>query len=195
MLKNLLVYRFLIVNLLAVLAGIFAGDRGWIQPLYGNDFTYLTSIISVLFVVCWATTFRRVCHTGCELNLMKKDGGGFIEYMTKGTIAKTWAKVDWLQDVTGWLVGLGLLGTIIGFTYALSGVNEAALGTARGVSDAIGPLMEGMRVALNTTIVGAIFSTWNDVNQRMLRTAMSCMIADCVDGGHAHSVEGWHGRR
>ena len=178
MLRNLLVYRFLIVNLLAVLAGIVAGDRGWIQPLYGNDFTYITSIITLLFVACWATTFRRICRVGEALNCIKKNGGW---HMPAGAVAKAWAKVEWLRDVTGWLVGFGLLGTIIGFTYALSGVNEASLGSARGVSDAIGPLMDGMRVALNTTIVGAIFSTWNDVNQRMLRTAMSCMIADCTD--------------
>ncbi len=182
MLKNLLVYRFLLVNLLAVLAGVFAADRGWIQPLYGNDFTYITSIISVLFVASWATTFRRVCRVAGELNSFKKDAPW---HMPTGAINKTWAKVEWLRDVTGWLVGLGLLGTIIGFTYALSGVNESALGSARGVSDAIGPLMEGMRVALNTTIAGAIFSTWNDINQRMLRTAMSCMIADCVDAPRA----------
>ncbi len=178
MLKNLLVYRFLIVNLLAVLAGIVAGDRGWLQPLYGNDFTYLTSIITLLFAASWATTFRRVISVGYELNRIKEQGGW---HMQAGVISKTWAKLEWLRDVTGWLVGLGLLGTIIGFTYALSGVNEVSLGSARGVSDAIGPLMDGMRVALNTTIVGAIFSTWNDVNQRMLRTAVSCMIADCSD--------------
>ena len=101
--------------------------------------------------------------------------------MPPGAVSKVWAKVEWLRDVTGWLVGLGLLGTIIGFSYALSGVNEMSLGSARGGSDAIGPLMDGMRVALNTTIAGAIFSTWNDINQRMLRTAMSCMIGDCID--------------
>ncbi len=178
MLRNLLVYRFLIVNLLAVLAGIFAADRGWLQPLYANDFTYITSIISVLFITCWATTFRRICHVGYELNRIKNDGGW---HMQPGAINKAWAKVAWLDDVSGWLVDLGLLGTIIGFSYALSGVNESSLSSARGVSDAIGPLMDGMRVALNTTIAGAIFSTWNKINQRMLRTAMSCMIADCID--------------
>ncbi len=178
MLKNLLVYRFLLVNLLAVLAGTYAFDRGWLQPLYENDFTYITSIIALLFAASWATTFRRVCRTGQELNGYKETGRW---YMAEGERSKRWAKVEWLRDVTGWLVGLGLLGTIIGFTYALSGVNELSLGSAGGVSDAIGPLMDGMRVALNTTIAGAIFSTWNDVNQRMLRTAMSCMIADCTD--------------
>ncbi len=101
--------------------------------------------------------------------------------MPEGAISKYWAKVEWLRDVSYILVGLGLLGTIIGFSYSLSGVNEASLGSARGVSDAIGPLMDGMRIALNTTIVGAIFSMWNDINQRMLRTAMTCRIADCVD--------------
>ena len=178
MLRNLLIYRFLIVNLLAVLAGIVAGDRGWIQPLYGNDFTYLTSITTALFAVCWATTFRRVLGVSQQMNAAKKAGHW---YLKPGAVDKAWAKVAWLGDVSGWLVGLGLLGTIIGFSYALSGVNTASLGSAGGVSDAIGPLMEGMRVALNTTIIGAIFSTWNEVNQRMLRTAMSCYIADCID--------------
>lgn len=101
--------------------------------------------------------------------------------MKPGAVDKVWAKVAWLGDVSDWLVGLGLLGTIIGFSYALSGVDESSLSSARGVSDAIGPLMEGMRIALNTTIAGAIFSTWNQVNQRILRTAMSCLIADCLD--------------
>lgn len=180
MLKNLLIYRFLLVNLLAVLAGIFAFDRGWIQPLYANDFTYLTSVIAVLFVICWATTFRRVIGIAQQLNKIKKTGAW---YMKQGANEKVWAKISWLKDVSGWLVGLGLLGTIIGFSYALSGVNEVSLGSARGVSDAIGPLMEGMRVALNTTIAGAIFSTWNEVNQRIMRTATTCWLADCNDGG------------
>ncbi len=178
MLNNLLIYRFLLINLLAVLAGALAFDRGWLVPLYANDFTYLTSVIAILFVTCWATTFCRILRVGYELNRIKKDGGWHI---SPGTVDKTWAKVAWLRDVSGWLVGLGLLGTIIGFSYALSGVNEVSLGSARGVSDAIGPLMDGMRVALNTTIVGAVFSMWNEINQRILRTAMACMIADCVD--------------
>ncbi len=178
MLKNLLVYRFLIVNLLAVLAGIVAFDRGWIAPLYGNDFTYLTSITTALFATCWVTTFRRVIGVAQQMNAAKEAG---VWYLKRGAANKSWAKIAWLKDVSGWLVSLGLLGTIIGFSYALSGVTETSLGSARGVSDAIGPLMEGMRVALNTTIVGAIFSTWNEVNQRMLNTAMSCYIEDCED--------------
>lgn len=179
MLNNLLIYRFLIINLLAILGGVIAWDRGWIQYIYGNDFTYLTLGISGLFLISWLTTLRRIVRVGAELNERKREGRGRI--ISKPDASKTWAKVEWLRDVSNWLLGLGLLGTIIGFTYALSGVNNDSLATAQGVSNAIGPLMDGMRVALNTTIAGSIFGMWNDVNQRMLRTAMTCLIADCEE--------------
>lgn len=175
MLHNLLIYRFLIINLLAVLGGVIAWDRGWIQQIYNNDFTYLTWGITGLFIMSWSTTLRRIVQTGTELNMGKRIGPKTIR---EHEASKIWAKVEWLRDVSNWLLGLGLLGTIIGFTYALSGVNSDSLATAEGVSNAIGPLMEGMRVALNTTIAGSIFGMWNDVNQRILRTAMTCMIAD-----------------
>lgn len=178
MLRNLLIYRFLIINLLAVLGGMIAWDRGWVQQIYGNDFTYITWGITGLFITSWCTTWRRIVRVGTELNLLKREGPRII---AKAIAYKSWAKIDWLRDVSSWLVGLGLLGTIIGFTHALSGVNSDSLATAEGVSNAIGPLMDGMRVALNTTIAGTIFGMWNDVNQRMLRTAMTCLIADCED--------------
>ncbi len=175
MLHNLLIYRFLIINLLALLGGMIAWDRGWLLPIYANDFTYITFGISGLFIVSWLTTFRRIIRVATELNLAKVS----VRVINKPIARKAWAKIEWLRDVNNWLVGLGLLGTIIGFKYALSGVDSGSLATAEGVSNAIGPLMEGMRIALNTTIAGSIFCMWNEVNQRMLRTGMTCLIADC----------------
>lgn len=175
MLRNLLIYRFLIINLLALLGGFIAWDRGWIQSIYLNDFTYITWAITGLFVVTWLTTLRRVFGIGNTLNMIKIKR---LWIINKSQEDKAWAKVKWLRDASGWLVGLGLLGTIIGFSHSLTGVDSGSLATSEGVSGAIGPLMEGMRVALNTTIAGSIFSMWNDVNQRMLRTAMTCAIAD-----------------
>jgi len=175
MLHNLLIYRFLIINLLAVLGGVIAWDRDWLQPIYANDFTYITWGITSLFIVSWLTTLRRIVRVGTELNLTKASP----RIIDKPVARKAWAKIAWLRDVNSWLVGLGLLGTIIGFKYALSGVDSSSLATAEGVSNAIGPLMEGMRVALNTTIAGSILSMWNEVNQRILRTGMTCLIEDC----------------
>jgi len=161
---------------------VIAYLAGLIEPLFLNDFTYITSMTTILFLVCWATTFRRIIGTSHSLNMVKswKDTKKAWT-ISKATEEKTWAKVAWLRDVSNWLVGLGLIGTIVGFRYALSGVETTSMGSAQGVSGAIGPLMAGMRIALNTTIVGAIFGMWNEVNQRMLRTALSCLLADCKE--------------
>lgn len=187
MLNGLLVYRFLLVNVLGIWGIVLAGMFGLIEPLFQDDFTYLTSITSVLFLTCWVATFKRVLSTSKILNNLKSQEFRLIQHSNVraskrvGFQEKLWAKVAWLSDVSQWLVGLGLIGTIIGFSFALSGVDESLLGSAQGVSQAIGPLMEGMRVALNTTIVGAILGMWNEVNQRMLKTAISCMLADGGD--------------
>ncbi len=176
MLKNLLIYRFLLLNLMVVLGGFVAWDRGWLEPIYANDFTYITWVVTGLFLATWLTTLRRVMQVGGFLNMIKEPGS--IYKLKKGSEKKAWAKVEWLRLSSTLLVGLGLLGTIIGFKYSLSGVDGISLATAEGVSNAIGPLMDGMRVALNTTIAGTIFGMWNDINQRMLRTAMTCLAAD-----------------
>lgn len=177
MLTNLLLFRFLIVNMIALLGLAIANTQGLIAPLFVNDFTYITSITTALFMIAWGTTLRRVSQVSRGLNRIKRKGA-YNSPQYKGTIDKMWAKLDWLTDTTAWLVGLGLIGTVVGFRYALSGIDPESLGDARGVQQALGPLMVGMKIALNTTIVGAILSIWNEVNQRMLHTAMTCMIAD-----------------
>lgn len=177
MMTNLLLYRFLIVNIIAILGLAVANNQGLIEPLFANDFTYITSMTTAPFVIAWIATLRKVIKVSSGLNRTKRQGA-YNSPQYQGTIDKLWAKVAWLTDASSWLVGLGLIGTIVGFRYALSGVDPNTLGDARGVSEALGPLMVGMKIALNTTIVGAILGTWNEVNQRMLRTAMTCMIAD-----------------
>jgi len=75
-------------------------------------------------------------------------------------------------------VTLGLLGTVIGFAMALSGIDAASLASPAGVQKVAGQLMAGMRIAINTTIVGAVFGLWLDVNRRMVRTATVSLAED-----------------
>jgi hypothetical protein len=57
-------------------------------------------------------------------------------------------------------VALGLLGTVIGFRVALSGVDPATAGDASAIQPMIGGLIDGMGTALSTTIVGLLVSLW-----------------------------------
>ena len=54
------------------------------------------------------------------------------------------------------LVFLGLVGTVIGFIVALSGVDPVTINIAKAVGPLVANLIQGMSIALYTTLVGAI---------------------------------------
>ena len=58
------------------------------------------------------------------------------------------------------LVAFGLLGTVIGFRIALSGVSPEAAGDAGAIQPMVASLIAGMGTALSTTIAGLIGSLW-----------------------------------
>lgn len=57
--------------------------------------------------------------------------------------------------VAGAMTGLGILGTFIGLSF---GLQSFSTGTADEISNSIGPLMDGIKVAFHTSIYGMVFS-------------------------------------
>ena len=171
---NLLAYRFILANLMAgsLMAGLWA--HGVIWPLFEQDSTYISHGIVALFIVAWFATARQVVRMSRLINLFKKHPTG-CGHRDK---IKALAKIAWLRDVSSWLVALGLMGTIIGLAVAISSINQSSLGSAGGAQTAVGQLMSGMRIAVNTTICGAVAALWNEVNVRMLWTAAEVYWTD-----------------
>ena len=85
--------------------------------------------------------------------------------------------------VANLLVFLGLIGTVIGFIVALSGVDPAASGSVQQVAPMVSSLIEGMGIALYTTLVGAVLHVWLIVNHRMLATGTLHLYNAIVDLG------------
>jgi len=177
MLTNLLVYRFVLVNICFGAGAVYAIAAGWAGQLYAGDTTHITFGITGLFTVAWAWTAREIVAVSVMLNHARD---GERPAATSAMRDKDMAKIEWLGQVCEWLVGLGLLGTVIGFGIALSGIDQQSLSSASGVSASVEVLMRGMRVALNTTIAGAIFGMWTEVNVRMLKTALTVYWADGI---------------
>jgi hypothetical protein len=172
MLKNLLLYRLAIFNLAGFAFAGWAWQLGYIEAIYAGDESRITLMITALFAVGLASAWVRAQKVSRLLNLSKENralvvpGGKLLE------------KAAHLDDVVNWLVTLGLLGTVIGFAMALSGVDAESLASPAGVQKVAGQLMAGMRIAINTTIVGAVFGLWLDVNRRMIRTATVSLAED-----------------
>ena len=67
------------------------------------------------------------------------------------------------------MTGLGILGTFIGLSIGLQAFNT---GSAEEITNSIGPLMDGIKVAFHTSIYGMIFSlTFNLIFKTVLEQA------------------------
>jgi hypothetical protein len=73
-----------------------------------------------------------------------------------------------LRFLANALVFLGLIGTVIGFIIGLSGIDAAATSDVDKIAPMITELINGMSVALYTTLLGAVLNIWLNVNLRIL---------------------------
>ncbi|NQU62330.1 MAG: MotA/TolQ/ExbB proton channel family protein [Rhodospirillales bacterium] len=88
-----------------------------------------------------------------------------------------------IRHIANSLVLLGLIGTVIGFIIALSGVDPKAVSDVENVATMVSTLINGMSVAMNTTLVGAVLYVWLTVNYGILTTGTVDLIACIIDIG------------
>ena len=107
---------------------------GWLVPLYTNDLTYITFLITVLAAL---TTLS-------------------LGYKFKVPDADT-VDVEWfVSDV---VLTLGMLGTIIGFMIMLQGTfSSIEFNDANSIRLALSSMSQGLFTALNTTLIGLVSS-------------------------------------
>lgn len=168
--SNLLIYRFVLFNLLVGVAVAGLATRTPLIEMVVTDSTFICMLIVALFVVGFLGVTKEVIVTTRMRN-------GSVP-PPKGGRDKDLEKVAWLEDVSEWLVRLGLIGTVIGFAIALTGVAASNVGTVEGAKETVIALMNGMRIAIDTTILGAATALWHGINVRMLRTALISYWAD-----------------
>ena len=174
MLTNLLIYRFVLVNALFFALTAALWWNGYLAPVFETDLSRVTFGIAALFAIGWLSMAREIVIASRQLN----NARSAPQPAREAERDKDLAKVEWLGSVSEWLVGLGLIGTVVGFIIALSSVDQSALLQTSGAQSAVATLMAGMRTALNTTVLGASLAIWHEVNQRMLRTALAVYWAD-----------------
>ena len=93
--------------------------------------------------------------------------------------------VSVIRQLANGLVFLGLIGTVIGFIIALSGVDPETAAQFDSVANTVATLISGMSVALYTTLVGAILYVWLIVNHRILTSGVVSLISAIVELGEA----------
>ncbi len=199
--RYLLVVRFVLVNVVAIalLAGTYL--QGWLDAVINS---YLRELSAGIFVVFLYGLFRcgaKVWLHSVELNDLKEGtpepasrAGRYLSQAGKANSESRSIQVTALRlkltdgivgvrNIANLLVLLGLIGTVIGFIIALSGVNPETATQVENVAAMVSTLINGMSVALNTTLVGAVLYVWLIVNYGILVSGTVDLIAEIIEQG------------
>ena len=82
---------------------------------------------------------------------------------------------------------LGLIGTVLGFIIALSGVDPETASDVNAIAPMVSKLIQGMSTALYTTLVGSIFNVWLMANFQMLSSGTVQLISDLQEAVERHA--------
>jgi hypothetical protein len=97
------------------------------------------------------------------------------------------SRVAPIRHLANSLVLLGLIGTVVGFIMALSGVRPEAASDVNAIGPMVSTLIGGMSVALYTTLVGSILNLWLMVNVRLLEGAAAKLLIAVIESGERHA--------
>ena len=199
--RHLLFFRFTITNLVALALLIAAWIEGWIDLVIAGDQTRLVAMIVLVFAAGLAECARRVIETSRELNAVRDpdllpsrrvrdylNAARGRDSQSRAMLAsamklKLVARIAPVRHVANSLVFLGLIGTVIGFIIALSGVDPSAASDVDAIGPMVSTLISGMSVALYTTLVGAILNIWLMFNYRLLEGGTVRLLTAIVELG------------
>ena len=168
--------------------------QGWIGRILAADDTHICKLIFALFVVGVAWTGQKVLMLSRELNALERRplGAGarstaVLREMagrdghTRTALAaalrlKLLHRIAPVRHMASTLVLLGLIGTIVGFIIALSGVNQAAVTDAAAIGPMVATLLHGMAMALFKTLVGSVLNVWLMVDYRLLEAGATHVL-------------------
>jgi hypothetical protein len=198
--RHLHLTRFLLFNILAAAMGIAGYLQGWLDGVFQAHLSELSGVIFLVFLYGLAHCAVKLWRHGRELAEIEAgrpdpdglagayllqarrsgdDQGGRSEALR----LRLTDRIVVVRHVADSLVFLGLIGTVIGFILALSGIDPDAAGKVENVSAMVATLINGMSAALYTTLVGAVFYIWLIIDYRILVTCTVALISACLDKG------------
>ncbi|MFQ5936344.1 MAG: MotA/TolQ/ExbB proton channel family protein [Acidiferrobacterales bacterium] len=199
--RYLLVLRFALVNVLAtgLLAAIYM--QGWLDDALLGYTLWLSLIIVSVFVFGLVLCAVKVWRTSIELNGVRAGmpgagsrAGKYFATIEHGTAdsrsivanvlrLRLTSYISVVHHIANTLVFLGLVGTVIGFIVALSGVDPGSAATAENVAPMVATLVRGMSIALYTTLIGAVLHVWLMINYRLLASGTVYLFNAIVEFG------------
>ena len=199
--KYLLILRYSLINLVGLVFLFVLITQGYISKAIKADITNMVIVILTLFAVGFILAAYRTFWLSRELNYT------FLKILPNESLAKEFlqsskkldassrnnlaaslkikisSKISYIKFMANTLVILGLIGTVIGFIIALSGVDGSVSSNPEEVSKMVSTLIQGMSVALYTTLVGSICSVWLNICYQIMSTGANNLLSKIIELG------------
>ena len=199
--RYLLLLRFLLANAIALaLVGAAAG-QGWVGMIFKAETGGYSLAIVAVFLVGLVWSGQRTWQVSRELNEVKEPESfarqSMPEYLrlseardasSRALLASALrlrlaTRITPIRHIANSLVLLGLIGTVIGFIVALSGVRPDLASDINAIGPMVSTLISGMSIALHTTLVGSLLHLWLMVNVRLLEGGTVKLLTATVEAG------------
>lgn len=192
--KHLLVYRFVLFNIVATAFLGVAYVHGLVDMVLTADRTGISVTIFAVFLAGTAICGVLIVGVSRELNKTRwfnpdtpshaatyldrlRDCAGVDRSVIAGALRLRLShRIAVVRYTANSLVLLGLIGTVVGFIIALSGIDPAKAADFAAISPMVSTLIRGMSTALYTTLVGAVLNLWLTVNYQLLATGTVKLI-------------------
>ena len=199
--KYLLMLRYSLINLVGLVFLFVLITQGYITKAIKADITNMVIVILTLFAVGFILAAYRTFWLSRELNYT------FLKILPNESLAKEFlqsskkldassrnnlaaslrikisSKISYIKFMANTLVILGLIGTVIGFIIALSGVDGSVSSNPEEVSKMVATLIQGMSVALYTTLAGSICSVWLNICYQIMSTGANGLLSKIIELG------------
>lgn len=198
--RSLLLLRYVLLNVVAfALLGV-AWSQGYVHKVVNADQTYLSVVIFFVFIVGLVLCTQKLWQTNREIDALKTPEGlksasishllvaGKNESVISGSMRLRLShRISVIRHLGNTLVLLGLIGTVLGFIIALSGVDPDTAADVNSIAPMVSTLIQGMSTALYTTLIGSIFNVWLMANFQMLSSGTVQLISDIQEAVEQHA--------
>ncbi len=199
--KYLLILRYSLINLVGLVFLFVLITQGYVSKAIKADITNMVIVILALFSIGFILAAYRTFWLSRELNYsylkvlplnsLAKDflhNSKKLDASSRNNLAaslriKLSSKINYIKFMANTLVILGLIGTVIGFIIALSGVDGSVSSNPEEVSKMVSTLIQGMSVALYTTLVGSICSVWLNICYQIMSTGANNLLSKIIELG------------
>lgn len=175
--------KWVVLNIASFVFLFYLYVSGYLSLIVVNDPSGISLSIFIFTIIVTLLYGKSIFHVSKDLNcLIQRKHGEYVVYIKKLNEFKNRRHNAWVDTIkmdifnstiilkflSGVPVGLGLIGTVLGFIIMMNAIPASGATSATMAAVLISAMAKGLGTALYTTLVGAISSLWLMLNHDIL---------------------------